>query len=200
MICLVPNFNFHSPSNHCGLWYIERERKEAEPLQYDLLLLSLFMCWPAFELVGQPLCFESPRLENVYCSGKKGTLWTSCATLHSGVDEMKCSKFKPKHTAWIAIWMTKRPGANSDNGFTCWLASELVVQPLCFESPWLENVYCSGKKGKLWTSCAALHSGIDEWKCPKLKETSCMSSNRKGQLISKCLYGVITFFQKMNEN
>ena len=94
MICLVPNFNFHSPSNHCGLWYIERERKEAEPLQYDLLLLSLFMCWPAFELVGQPLCFESPRLENVYCSGKKGTLWTSCAALHSGVDEMKMFKIK----------------------------------------------------------------------------------------------------------
>ena len=81
------DFNFHPPSNHCGLWYIERERKEAEPLQYDLLLLSLFTCWPASELVVQPLCFESPRLENVYCSGKKGTLWTSCAALHIGIDK-----------------------------------------------------------------------------------------------------------------
>ena len=75
LVCFFsPNFDFHSPLNHCALWYIERERKEAEPLQYDLLLLSLFTCWPASELVVQPLCFESPRLENVYCSGKKGTL------------------------------------------------------------------------------------------------------------------------------
>ena len=94
MCFFAQNLYSHPPFNHCALWYTERERKEAEPLQYDLLLLSLFTCWPASELVVQPLCFGSPRLENVYCSGKKGTLWTSCAVLNSGIDEMKMFKIK----------------------------------------------------------------------------------------------------------
>ena len=73
LVCFfVPNFDFLPPFNHCGSWYIERERKEAEPLQYDLLSAKFQFSFPL-----QPLWLVVHRKREK--GGRAFTIWSAFA-------------------------------------------------------------------------------------------------------------------------